>query len=98
MGQQSQVKSAAAAPLDDHSVYHVVVVPRHATKTALAQVTPANATQGGAFLKHEVCLGAKTKTACEAKPLKALAMNSASFFMQVATVAVASKAAYDQVR
>jgi len=98
MGAQAQVKSAAAAPLDQHMVYTIAVVPRHATKTSLAQVAVADATDGSAGLKHEVCFNAKTKAACEATPLKAIAFNSASFFMQVATEAVASKAAFNTVR
>lgn len=99
MGSQSNVESAAAAPIDTHSVYTVAVVPRHATKTALASVTVANATSGVANLKHDVCMNAKDakKATCEAKPLRALAMNEVSFFTQVATTAVLSKAAFTTV-
>jgi len=50
------------------------------------------------MLKHEICYNVKTtKTTCEAKPLREIPMNQASFFVQVATEAVVSKAAYDRV-
>jgi len=94
MGAQSQIRGEAAAPYTQHMVYTVAVVPRHATKTQLAQVTVANATNGSTMLKHEVCYNAKsTKATCEAKPLKSIAFNEASFFLQVATESVNSKAA-----
>lgn len=96
VGAQSQVKgSETAAPFTDHKVYTVVVVPRVAAKTKIASVASAAST---GFLAHDVCFNAKTKAACEAKPLKSLAINSASFFLQVATVANVSKDAFTKVK
>jgi len=97
MGSQSQIRGEAAAPYTQHIVSTVAVVPRHATKTALAQVTVAEASNGSTMLKHEVCFNAKTKATCEAKPLKAIAFNSASFFLQVASESTNSKAVYEKV-
>lgn len=96
LGAQATVKgSETAAPHTEHKVYSVVVVPRVATKTKLASVASADST---GFLAHDVCFNAKTKAACEAKPLKSLAINSASFFLQVATVANVSTAAFTKVK
>ena len=91
MGSQSTVKSKATAPFDEHSVATIAVVPRHATKTALASVTVANASN----LKHDICYNAKKSTVatCATTPLRSIPMDQASFFTQVATTAVVSKAA-----
>jgi hypothetical protein len=95
MGSQSTIKSKATAPIDEHKVYTIAVVPRHATKTALAAVTVANATNGSANLTHDICYNAKKSTVatCATTPLRSIPMDQASFFTQVATTAVASKAA-----
>ena len=81
----------------------VVVVPREATATKLHSVTTANATDSGAFLKHDVCLRTKSTagTACPTGTAPAVGvqvpMSNAKFFTQVWTVANGDKATHDTV-
>lgn len=87
--QSAQIKSPnPPTPEDDHKVYHIVIVPRHATDTTLVTVTKANtdsaANNANAFLKHDVCFK-EDKTAPSASCTTTLALPEirASFFMQV---------------
>lgn len=61
----------------------------------IASVTVANATQGGAGLVHDVCLGAKKSTVatCTATATRNIPMGEASFFTQAVTTATVSKTA-----
>jgi len=85
----AQIKGADS-PNTDHDVYHIAVVPRHASSSVQKEITKANAqaNTNTNFLEHNVCFKEKTTaaTACPT-PTKGIPEDTAQFFMQVVSVA-----------
>jgi hypothetical protein len=98
----SQVQDDAAPTKTDHKVYHLTIVPRHASSSVQTAITKANAqvVSNTNFLKHDVCFN-QTKTAAQPAcqgPDKTLTEVDASFFMQVNASANHNSTSYDKIK
>ena len=71
----AQIK-ASDSPNTDYDVYHLVIVPRHASASAQKQITQANAQviTNTNFLQHNICFKEKSTSSSADCPSPTLAL------------------------